>query len=55
MIIWGGAAFGAIIGSFTAQRRGGNKLDIAQYAAGYALAFAIVGTICVVILQRVGV
>lgn len=55
MIIWGGALIGALIGGFTARKRGGNKLDMAQYAAGYALAFAIVGTIAVVFLQRAGV
>lgn len=54
MIIWGGAFIGALLGVYSARKRGGNRLDMAQYAAGYALAFSVVGVIAVVILQRVG-
>jgi hypothetical protein len=42
--LWGGAV---------ARRRGGSKLDIAQYAAAYGIAFAIVGLFATVILERV--
>ena len=55
MIIWGGALLGAVIGGFTARKRGGNKLDMAQYAAGYALAFMTIGLILNVVMQRLGV
>ena len=55
MIIWGGGLLGAIIGALTARKRGGNRLDMAQYAAGFALCFMILGTITVVMLQRAGV
>ncbi|SFA76795.1 hypothetical protein SAMN05421688_0723 [Poseidonocella pacifica] len=34
---------GALIGGFTARRRKGSGLDIAQYAAAYAIAFALLG------------
>lgn len=52
MLILIGALLGAVIGGVTAYRREGNKLDIAQYAAGYAMAFTIVSMILAVILDR---
>jgi hypothetical protein len=52
MLILIGALLGAIIGGTTAYRRQGNRLDIAQYAAGYAMAFTIVCMILAVILDR---
>lgn len=52
MIIIGGLILGAIIGGLTARRRKGNRLDIAQYAAGYGLAFALVGLIITVMIDR---
>lgn len=52
MLILFGALAGALIGGMTAYRRKGNRLDIAQYAAGYAIAFTIVGMILAVILDR---
>jgi hypothetical protein len=52
MIVILGALLGAIVGGITAYRRKGNRLDIAQYAAGYAMAFTVVGMILTVILDR---
>ncbi len=52
MIIIFAALAGAVIGGITARRRKGNGLDIAQYAAGYALAFVVVGMIVTVIIDR---
>ncbi len=52
MIVIAAALLGAVIGGMTARKRGGNKLDIAQYAAGYALAFVIVGLIATVVIDR---
>ncbi|NNE53579.1 MAG: apolipoprotein acyltransferase [Sulfitobacter sp.] len=46
------AIIGALIGGLTARRRNGNRLDIAQYAAGYAIAFALLGLIITVLLDR---
>lgn len=52
MIVLIGALLGAVIGGSTAYRREGNKLDIAQYAVGYAMAFTVVSMILTVILDR---
>lgn len=52
MIVLGLALLGAIIGGLTARRRKGNTLDIAQYAAGYAIAFALLGMIITVFVHR---
>jgi hypothetical protein len=52
MIVIGAALLGAIIGGLTARKRSGNRLDIAQYAAGYAMAFTVVGLIATVMIDR---
>lgn len=52
MIVIACAFIGAIVGGLTARRRKGNRLDIAQYAAGYAIAFALVGLILTVLIDR---
>ena len=52
MIVIVAGLLGALIGGFTASRRKGNRLDILQYAAGYALAFIIVGMIATVLIDR---
>jgi hypothetical protein len=46
------AIAGALIGGLTARRRGGNRKDIAQYAAGYMIAFIIVGLLLTILLDR---
>ena len=52
MVIAAFAVIGALIGGFTARARGGAVLDIAQYAASYALAFGIIGLFITVFLTR---
>lgn len=52
MITFAFALAGALIGGFTAKSRGGNRLDIAQYAFGYAIAFGVVGLFLAVFLMR---
>jgi hypothetical protein len=52
MIVLGAALLGAIIGGMTAARRKGGKLDIAQYAAGYAIAFALIGLFATLFIHR---
>ena len=52
MIVLGLAAIGALMGGLNAKRRNGNRKDIAQYAVGYAFAFAIVGLILTVLIDR---
>lgn len=47
------AIVGALVGGFSAKRRGGNGKDIAQYAAVFALIFAVGGFILSVIFTRI--
>ena len=53
MILIGGLVIGAIWGAFSAKRRGGHPADMAQYAAGYAIALGILGLFVTIILERV--
>lgn len=52
MIVIGAGLLGAISGYLTARRREGNRLDKAQYAAGFGIAFALLGLIVTVIIDR---
>ena len=52
MIVILAAAIGAVLGALTARRRKGNRLDMLQYAAVYAIAFAVGGTILSIVLDR---
>lgn len=45
---------GIVIGAVTAKRRKGSTLDILQYAAGYGIAFALMGLIVTIVLDRAG-
>ena len=52
MFVFGGMLIGAIWGGMTAKRRGGRPLDIAQYAAGYGILFAVIGMALTVAVSR---
>ncbi|QUJ77519.1 apolipoprotein acyltransferase [Sulfitobacter albidus] len=52
MIVIGMALLGAIIGGMTARKRGGNRKDIAQYVAGYMIAFLILGLFATIFIDR---
>ena len=52
MIVIIGALVGAIIGGTTAKRRKGNWADIAQYTAIYAIAFALLGLIVTIAIEK---
>jgi hypothetical protein len=52
MIVIAAFTLGALWGGFLARRRGGRKLDIAQYAVAFGVAFAIGGLFLTVILER---
>ena len=52
MIVLLGAMLGAVTGGLTARGRGGNRLDIAQYAAGFGIAFALIGLVVTIIIDR---
>ena len=47
------AAFiGALIGARTAKKRKGSVMDVAFYAAGYSIAFALVSLVITLIIHR---
>lgn len=52
MLVILGATGGALWGAYLANKRGGNKKDIAQYAAGFSILWAVVGLIATVVLDR---
>lgn len=52
MIIAAGLLSGVLTGALTAKRRGGKPLDMMQYAAGYGIAFMLVGVFITIILER---
>lgn len=52
MIVILAALAGACLGGFTARRRKGDVADIAQYAAGYAILFALAGLIATIAIEK---
>ncbi|PJJ87047.1 hypothetical protein CLV77_1611 [Brevirhabdus pacifica] len=52
MIVILGVLIGAIWGFTLARRRGGNRLDMAQYATGFAIAFGTLGMILTIVVER---
>lgn len=52
MIVLAGLVFGILFGAYTARKRGGNKLDMAQYAAGFAIAFMLIGLFATIFVER---
>jgi len=52
MLILAGFVSGALWGGFLARRRKGSRMDIAQYAAAFSIAFAIVGLFATVLLDK---
>lgn len=51
MIVFSFAVVGVLIGVLTARRYKGNGLDIAQYGAGFGIAFAILGLIVAIVMR----
>lgn len=47
-----GAFIGALTGGTIVGRRGGNKKDIAQYAAGYAVFFGFIAMFAWIFMLR---
>lgn len=47
--------FGIALGALRAKKAGGNWADIAQYAAGFGIAFLLIGFIITLILHRMAV
>lgn len=52
MIVIAGLVLGGIWGALLARRRGGSGLDIAQYAAVYAILFGVLGMFATIALDR---
>ena len=52
MIIIVAAIAGAILGGLKAKKRGGKPADIAQYAAGYGIAFSLVAVMVTIAIER---
>ena len=52
MIVIAGLVIGGFWGGLSAKKRGGRPADIAQYAAVYAIALAIVGVFLTIIIDR---
>ncbi len=55
MLVIAGALCGAGLGAYTAKRNGGRGLDMLQYAAGFAIALALVGALATIIIHRMAV
>ena len=52
MIVIGGLVLGVFIGAYTAKKNGGEWLDMAQYAAGYGIALALLGLVITIVISR---
>ncbi|WP_372603568.1 apolipoprotein acyltransferase [Actibacterium sp.] len=52
MIVIAGFIIGALWGGLTAKRRGGKVADVAQYAIAFALAFALLGLLVTIVIER---
>ncbi len=52
MIALVGLVLGALFGAIQARRRKGNRLDMAQYAAGYGILFGVVAMFLGIGLER---
>lgn len=55
MIVIAGAVLGIALGVLTARKRGGKPADMAQYGAGFGIAFAIAGVFLTILLHRMAV
>lgn len=52
MIVIGAAIAGVLTGALVARSRGGKPADMAQYAAGYGIAFMLLGLFATIVLER---
>ncbi|WP_167741316.1 hypothetical protein [Parasedimentitalea maritima] len=52
MIVIGGVAIGALLGAFSARRRGGGLGDILQYAAVYGILYGLAGMLITIVAHR---
>jgi hypothetical protein len=54
MIVIAAIICGAILGAVTAKNREGTGLDMAQYAAGYGIAFGLLGLFLSFLIGAIG-
>ena len=52
MIVLGLMIIGIGLGLRTARKRNGTRLDMAQYAAGYGIAFTLLGVLITIVIER---
>lgn len=52
MIIIASFLIGVFLGVRAAKARKGNRLDMAQYAAGYGIAFTLLGGLITIVIER---
>ncbi|PZX18533.1 hypothetical protein LX81_01167 [Palleronia aestuarii] len=52
MIVLAGALIGAVWGARLARKRGGKRLDMAQYGAACAIAGTLLGLIVTIVVER---
>lgn len=52
MITYGFLIIGALGGALRAKKRGGNRLDMIQYAAIFGMIFGLIGLFITIILAR---
>jgi len=52
MIVLGSGLLGAFLGVTNARKRKGNRLDMAQYGAAYAIAFMILGLFLSIAIEK---
>jgi hypothetical protein len=52
MIVLAGLLGGAVYGALLAKKREGTRLDMAQYAAGFGIAFALLGLFVTIFIER---
>lgn len=52
MIVIAALVIGAFLGWHRAKKLGGDRRDRAQYAAGFALAFAVLGLFVTILIER---
>ena len=52
MIILASLALGVFLGLRAAKKRGGKRLDLLQYAAGYGIAFTLIGVMVTLVVER---
>lgn len=52
MIILAGAILGLSYGIWLARKRDGNRADMAQYGAGFAIAFTLLALFATIFIER---